>query len=181
MDIKKLEKLLKKDDLDNQELFDLFELKNKKEAIELWKKNLASIKFEWNDELGYESFSLLYEQVEDFKRNSNIFYLEMMTISLFLRTYCNYDVDIISAFIRMIGVLEFGFISNQILKEMPEFVYYKEMFEAHKKETKQLLEIERSMEVFDSLEKASGEIDMSELKKSTELLSELKDELIDKK
>jgi len=46
MDIKKLEELLKKDDLDNQELFDLFELKDKKEAVELWKKNLASIKFE---------------------------------------------------------------------------------------------------------------------------------------
>lgn len=81
----------------------------------------------------------------------------------------------------MIGVLEFGFISNQILKQMPEFIYYKEMFDAHKRETKELLEIERSMEVFNSLEKASGEIDMSELKKSTELLSKLKEELVDKK
>jgi hypothetical protein len=181
MDIKELELLLKKQDLENQELFDLFEVKDKKEAVELWKKNLEHIKFEWNDQLGYDSFSLLYEKIEDFEKNSNIFYLEMMTISLFLRTYCNYDVDIISAFIRMIGILEFGFVSAQILNKMPEYVYYRHMFDEHKKETKQLLEIQRSMEVFDSLEKASGEIDMSELEKSTKLLSDLKNELVDKK
>jgi hypothetical protein len=104
----------------------------------------------------------------------------MMTISLFLRTYCNYDVDIISAFIRMIGVLEFGFISGQILNKMPEYIYYRHMFDEHKKETKLLLELKRSMEVFESLEKASAEIDMSELEKSTKLLSELKNELVDK-
>jgi hypothetical protein len=46
MDIKKLEKLLEKDNLEDQELFDLFKVKDKKEAVELWKKNLASIKFE---------------------------------------------------------------------------------------------------------------------------------------
>jgi hypothetical protein len=46
MDIKKLEALLKKEGLENQELFDFFQVEDKKEAAELWKKNLASIKFE---------------------------------------------------------------------------------------------------------------------------------------
>jgi hypothetical protein len=180
MDIKKLEELLDKKDLQTEELFDLFKVKNKKEAVELWKKNLSILKFEWNDELGYDSFSLLYEKIEDFQKNSNIFYLEMMTISLFLRTYCNYDVDIISGFIRMIGILEFCFSSGQILGDMPEYVYYRHMFDEHKKETKNLLEIQRSMEVFESLEKASAEIDMTELEKSTKILADLKKEIVDK-
>jgi hypothetical protein len=46
MDIKKLEKLLKKENLEDQELFDFFGVKDKKEAIELWKSNLDSLKFE---------------------------------------------------------------------------------------------------------------------------------------
>jgi hypothetical protein len=35
MDIKKLEKLLEKENLENQELFNFFEVKDKKEAVEL--------------------------------------------------------------------------------------------------------------------------------------------------
>lgn len=181
MDIKKLEKLLKKENLENQELFEFFKVKDKKEAVELWKKNLASVKFEWNDLLGYDSFALLYSEMEDFDKVPNVFYLEMMTVSLFLRTYCDYDVDVISAFIRMIGILEFGFTTNQILSEMPEYIYYREMFEKHRKETMKFIELQQSIQTLTGLEESTKEINMEEIVKAADKLKEIKTEIIDSK
>lgn len=181
MDIKKLEKLLKKENLEDQELFEFFKVKDKKEAVELWKKNLASIKFEWNDLLGYESFSLLYSKMQDFNETPNVFYLEMMTVSLFLRTYCDYDVDVISAFVRMIGILEFGFVTNKILDQMPEYVYYKQMFEKHRKETIKFIELQQSIETLSQLQDSTQDINMEELAQTAVKLRELKEEIIDNK
>jgi hypothetical protein len=103
-----------------------------------------------------------------------------MKISLFLRTFCDLSVDVISAFIRMIGVLEFGFISRKALDSMPEYVYFSNMFEEHKKESKDFLEFQRSMEVLDQLEKASGEINLDDVKAATDELSNLKEEFTKK-
>jgi len=181
MNIKKLEKLLEKENLNNEELFQFFDVKDKKEAVELWKKNLNDLKFEWSDEMGYDSFELIYSKIEDLDKQANVFYLEMMKISLFLRTFCNYDVDLISAFIRMIGVLQFGFISRKVLDNLDEYVYFSHMFEEHKKETKNFLEFSRSMEVLDQLEAASKEIDLKDIQSAAEDLSKLKEVFIDKK
>jgi hypothetical protein len=45
MDIKKLEKLMAKENLNNGELFQFFKIQEKKEAVELWEKNLSMLKF----------------------------------------------------------------------------------------------------------------------------------------
>jgi len=131
--------------------------------------------------LGYESFSLLYSKIEDFSGAPNVFYIEMMSVSLFLRTYCNYDVDVISAFIRMIGVLEFGFVTNQILGQVPEYLYYKEMFEKHRKEIIKHIELQQSFETLSQLQESAGEVNMEELVKASAKLNELKQELVEPK
>jgi hypothetical protein len=180
MDIKKLEKLMAKENLNNTELFEFFKIQEKKQAVQLWEKNLSMLKFGWNDEIGYDSFELIYSNLEDFNKQPNVFYLEMMKISLFLRTFCDLSVDLISAFIRMIGVLEFGFISRKALDNMPEYVYFSNMFEEHKKESRNFLEFQKSMEVLDQLEKASAEINLDDVKAATDELSNLKEEFTKK-
>jgi hypothetical protein len=105
----------------------------------------------------------------------------MMTISLFLRTYCNYDVDVISGFIRMIGILEFGFVTNQALSKKPEYLYYKEMFDKHRTEIIKHIELQQSFETLSQLQESTENINMEELAGAAAKLRELKEDIIDKK
>jgi hypothetical protein len=131
--------------------------------------------------LGYESFSLLYSKIDDFKGDPNVFYIEMMSVSLFLRTYCDYDIDLISAFIRMIGILEFGFITNQKLIKMPEYLYYKEMFEKHRNEIIKHIELQQSIETLSQLQSATEEVSMEEIVKAATKLDDLRQEIVQPK
>lgn len=174
MDLEKLAKIIE-GDINKDELFDFFNLKEKEEAIELWKNNLLYLKFEWNDLIGYESLKLLHEKT--WGEDNNIFYQELIKESLFLRTFCNYNTNLISAFINMIGVLEFIYITREHLKTMPQYVFFLEMFDEYKKDLRSLSEWKTSQKMLETMEQASN-IDTTGIIEANEILSKLKDELL---
>jgi len=174
MDFEKLAKLTE-GEVNKEELFNFFEIKDKKEAIKLWKQNLSYLKFEWNDTIGYQSLELLHEKT--WGEDSNIFYQELIKESLFLRTFCDYNTNLISAFINMIGVLEFIYITREYLKKMPEYVFFLEMFDEYKKDLRSLSEWKTSQKMLETMEEASN-IDTTGIIEANEILSKLKGELL---
>lgn len=174
MDLKKLAKITE-GNINKDELFNFFNLKGKQEAIELWKNNLLHLKFEWNDLIGYESLKLLHEKT--WGEDNNIFYQELIKESLFLRTFCDYNTDLISAFISMIGVLEFIYITRNFLKTMPEYVFFLEMFDEYKKDLRSLSEWKTSQKMLETMEEAA-KIDTTDIIKANEILSKLKGEIL---
>lgn len=177
MDLKKLNKLLE-ERAETQEILDLFKLKDSDEAAVLWGKNLEKLKFKWNDEIGYGSLELLYDKTTE--EDGNIFYQELMKESLFLRTFCDFDVNIITAFVRMIGVLRFVYITRTFLTKLPEYVFFLEMFNEYKQDLRFITEWKASTELLDQISKTS-EIDIEGIKEATDILAQLKEEMLPEK
>lgn len=177
MDLKKLKKLLE-ERAETQEILDLFKLKDSDEAANLWGKNLERLKFQWNDEVGYGSLQLLYDKTTE--EDGNIFYQELMKESLFLRTFCDFDVNIITAFVRMIGVLRFVYITRTFLNKLPEYVFFLEMFNEYKQDLRFITEWKASTELLDQISKSS-EIDIQGIKEATDILAQLKEEMLPEK
>lgn len=177
MDARKLNKLLE-ERAETQEILDLFKLKDSDEAAVLWGKNLEKLKFKWNDEIGYGSLELLYDKTTE--EDGNIFYQELMKESLFLRTFCDFDVNIITAFVRMIGVLRFVYITRTFLNKLPEYVFFLEMFNEYKQDLRFITEWKASTELLDQISKSS-EIDIEGIKEATDILAQLKEEMLPEK
>lgn len=177
MDLKKLNKLLE-ERAETQEILDLFKLKDSDEAAVLWGKNLEKLKFKWNDEIGYGSLELLYDKTTE--EDGNIFYQELMKESLFLRTFCDFDVNIITAFVRMIGVLRFVYITRTFLTKLPEYVFFLEMFNEYKQDLRFITEWKASTELLDQISESSN-IDIEGIKEATDILAQLKEEMLPEK
>lgn len=177
MDLKKLEELLE-DKSEIKDLFEFFNVKDAEDAAILWQKNLEMAKFKWNDEVGYGSLELLYEKTT--KEDNNTFYQELIKETLFLRTFCDYNVDIITAFVNMIGVLHFIFITRTFLKKMPEYEFFLEMYNEYKQDLRFISEWRASTDLLDQISKSS-EIDIEQVKEATDILAQLKDEMLTKK
>ena len=177
MDARKLNKLLE-ERAETQEILDLFKLKDSDEAAVLWGKNLEKLKFKWNDEIGYGSLELLYDKTTE--EDGNIFYQELMKESLFLRTFCDFDVNIITAFVRMIGVLRFVYITRTFLTKLPEYVFFLEMFNEYKEDLRFITEWKASTELLDQISESSN-IDIEGIKEATNILAELKEEMLPEK
>lgn len=177
MDLEKLANMIK-EAVEVKDLMDFFDIKNEEEAASLWSKNLDILNFKWNDEIGYASLELLYDKTT--MNENNTFYQELMKESLFLITFCDYDTDVITAFARMMGVLHFIYITRTYLKKMPEYQFYLEMFNEYKQDLRFISEWTGSKNLLDQISKAS-EIDISEIKLATDILGQLKKELIPKK
>lgn len=177
MDARKLNKLLE-ERAETQEILDLFKLKDSDEAAVLWGKNLEKLKFKWNDEIGYGSLELLYDKTTE--EDGNIFYQELMKESLFLRTFCDFDVNIITAFVRMIGVLRFVYITRTFLTKLPEYVFFLEMFNEYKQDLRFITEWKASTELLDQISESSN-IDIEGIKEATNILAQLKEEMLPEK
>jgi hypothetical protein len=177
MDLKKLNKLLE-ERAETQEILDLFKLKDSDEAAVLWGKNLEKLKFKWNDEIGYGSLELLYDKTTE--EDGNTFYQELMKESLFLRTFCDFDVNIITAFVRMIGVLRFVYITRTFLTKLPEYVFFLEMFNEYKEDLRFITEWKASTELLDQISQSSN-IDIEGIKEATNILAQLKEEMLPEK
>lgn len=177
MDLKKLNKLLE-ERAETQEILDLFKLKDSDEAAILWGKNLEKLKFKWNDEIGYGSLELLYDKTTE--EDGNTFYQELMKESLFLRTFCDFDVNIITAFVRMIGVLRFVYITRTFLTKLPEYVFFLEMFNEYKEDLRFITEWKASTELLDQISQSSN-IDIEGIKEATNILAQLKEEMLPEK
>jgi hypothetical protein len=177
MDLKKLNKLLE-ERAETQEILDLFKLKDSDEAAVLWGKNLEKLKFKWNDEIGYGSLELLYDKTTE--EDGNTFYQELMKESLFLRTFCDFDVNIITAFVRMIGVLRFVYITRTFLTKLPEYVFFLEMFNEYKEDLRFITEWKASTELLDQISESSN-IDIEGIKEATNILAQLKEEMLPEK
>lgn len=177
MDARKLNKLLE-ERAETQEILDLFKLKDSDEAAVLWGKNLEKLKFKWNDEIGYGSLELLYDKTTE--EDGNIFYQELMKESLFLRTFCDFDVNIITAFVRMIGVLRFVYITRTFLTKLPEYVFFLEMFNEYKQDLRFITEWKASTELLDQISESSN-IDIEGIKEATDILAQLKEEMLPEK
>lgn len=177
MDARKLNKLLESR-AETQEILDLFKLKDSDEAAVLWGKNLEKLKFKWNDEIGYGSLELLYDKTTE--EDGNIFYQELMKESLFLRTFCDFDVNIITAFVRMIGVLRFVYITRTFLTKLPEYVFFLEMFNEYKQDLRFITEWKASTELLDQISESSN-IDIEGIKEATDILAQLKEEMLPEK
>ena len=177
MDLKKLNKMLE-DKVETEKILEFFKLKDADEAADLWQKNLEKVKFEWNDEIGYGSLQLLYDKTTE--EDGNIFYQELMKESLFLRTFCDYEVNLITAFVRMIGVLRFVYITRTFLSNMPEYVFFLEMFNEYKQDLRFITEWKASTELLDQISESSN-IDLEGIKEAVDILAQLKEEMLPKK
>lgn len=177
MNLKKLEKMIDSR-VEVEELFEFFNVKNKEEVIELWKNNLNVLRFVWNDGIGYESLKLLYEKTTE--EDGNTFYQELMKESLFLRTFCNYNIDVITAFVRMIGILQFIYITRTFLKKSEEYQFFIEMYDEYKKDLRFITEWKASSDLLKQISESS-EIDIEQIKEATDILGQLREEVLPKK
>jgi len=170
MDTKLLKTILAKEDVTQKDIWTFFNVKNQKEMQEFIVLNLNTVKNNPDDGMVYIGPDMIYET--SMNNEHNIFYEKMMVISYFLKSFAKYDNMIIEAFITSVGMVQFVFIAEKILKDNEHFVFFKNAYQEYKKDRYFREQTARVISIFDTITQEIEKLDIKEIKEITQQIKD---------